>query len=247
MTEWPESEREPGADGGAGDIQPESDQLDADGGALSSESRAFLEAVRRVAGFRVSPREAAAAAEAVTAAGETPSPERVAGVVAAGRGERSQRQRRHADLWRALGAQLAVRGQPADPDAQRAFVGAARAAARRDVNDALVLRVAVEVAAAEAPLTPRLVGAVTRRVVSRGGRRLDEDDLAEVTREAIPAVLEALAQAEPDEEEPEVVQEPARPQRGWWRPRPVSPPRPQVRRKRRAKPAGRARKRKGQG
>ncbi|HUZ03352.1 MAG TPA: hypothetical protein VMU89_23660 [Thermomicrobiaceae bacterium] len=209
-----------------------------------SEDRAFLEAVRGAAGWRVSPREAAAAIEAVTAAGEEPSVERVAAVASAVRGERSQRQRRHADLWRALGAQLAIHGVAAHPEAQRAFISESRAAARREVSDALLLRVAIEVGAAEATLTARMVGAVTRRVVSRGGRHLGDDELAETVREVLPLALEALAaEPEPEPEEPAADRESQVPERGWWRPRPSSPPRPKVRRKRRAKPAGRSRKR----
>ena len=234
-----EDAREPVDDGGgaAEEASPEAESMEPG-------SRGFLDAVRGLAGWRVSPREAAAAIEAVTAVGEEPSAARVAALVSAVRGERTQRQRRHADLWRALGVQLAIHGAAADPDAQRAFVGAARAAARREVSDALLLRVAVEVGAAEPALTPRLVGAVTRRVVSRGGRHLDEDELAVAVREVLPLALEALA-AEP-EEEPEPAAEDRGshvPERGWWRPRPTSPPKPKVRRKRRAKPAGRSRKR----
>ncbi|HET9017194.1 MAG TPA: hypothetical protein VFN57_16440 [Thermomicrobiaceae bacterium] len=239
---WDETRRAEGEE-----VPPEVDGDETDTGLPGIPGgRAFLDAVRREAGWRVSPREAAAAIEAVTAAGEEPNPARVAAVAAAVRGDRSQRQRRHADLWRALGAQLAIHEQPAGPEAQRAFVGAARAAARREVSDALLLRVAVEVGAAEAALTPRLVGAVTRRVVSRGGRHLEEDELAETVREVIPLALAALAE-EPAEETAEADEESDRPpERGWWRPRPrpSAPARPQVRRKRRAKPAGRSRPRK---
>lgn len=155
------------------------------------ESRAFLDAVRRAAGWRVSPREVATAVEAIADAGQTPTPELVARVAAAGRGERSQRQRRHADLWRRLGAQLAVRGLESDPEAQRAFVGRARAIAKVS-SDALVLQVALQVAANDGPLNPRVVGQVTEWLVNHAGLPLSE----EAIRENVPQALEAIMEAQ---------------------------------------------------
>lgn len=159
------------------------------GGEDVAVGREFLEAVRRAAGFRVSPRQLEAALEALASAGEEATPERAAELVVAARGERSRRQRRHADLWRVLGAQLAVRGAPGVPEAQREFIARARAVAGRpDLTDELVLRVAVEIAGMEAPLEPRLVGEVVRWLMRHRRGALAEEEIAGVVAEAIAAV-----------------------------------------------------------
>ncbi|MDI3341263.1 MAG: hypothetical protein QJR03_12110 [Sphaerobacter sp.] len=153
-------------------------------------SRAFLDAVRRAAGWRVSPREVAAALAAIESAGQEPTPERVARIAAATRGERSQRQRRHPDLWRRLGAQLALHGQPSDPEAQRAFIGRVRAIAGIR-SDALALRVALAVADHGGPLDARSVGEITRWLL----RRVGEVPADEAIAEAVPAAIQAIQES----------------------------------------------------
>lgn len=180
--------------------------------------RAFLDAVRRAAGWRVSPRQVAAAIEAIETVGDEPTPERVARVVAAGRGERSQRQRRHADLWRLLGAQLAVHGQPSDPEAQRDFVGRARAVAGEG-SDALVMRVALAVAANQGPMNPRSVGEITRWLLTHEGETLSD----EVIAARVPEAIEALERdrAEPSRRRDRAPRSTGRP---GGRPAPRRPP-----------------------
>jgi len=187
VSQEPEQERSEAGQPVPPDESPTAENVD-------PSSRAFLDAVRRAAGWRVSPREVAAAVEAIETSGGTPTPERVARVAAASRGERSQRQRRHADLWRLLGAQLAVHGKPSDPEAQRAFVGRARAAAGEG-SDALILRVALEVAANQGPLDPRSVGEITRWLLANTGDDLSDETLTARVPEAIAALERARAEA----------------------------------------------------
>lgn len=76
----------------------------------------FIRAVRAEAGFRVSPREIAVAAEQLVAGRRPLTVKSVAELVAAGRGTRSERQQRHADDWRAFGALLLVRNLDGSPE-----------------------------------------------------------------------------------------------------------------------------------
>lgn len=164
----------------------------------------LLAAVRRAAGWRVSPRQLAAAMDATSGIEGEPSPERLAELIDAMRGDRSQRQSRHAELWRALGAELAVRGQPSDPAAQRAFIGEARARAGHWAGDGLLLRIALQVAASgvtdepEAepfePIEPRQVALVARGLRRRFGRRLDQLDLRDDDGPFADALMETVEQ-----------------------------------------------------
>lgn len=150
-----------------------------------SGDRPFLAAVRRAAGWRVSPRQLAAALEAIADSAEEATPARVAEVASAARGEPSARQRRHGDLWRTLGAQLIVQGRPGDPAAQSAFIGAARTAARRNVSDLLLINVALELATEGRPLDPALVGSVARIVRARLGPGASPDEIARAVPDAM--------------------------------------------------------------
>lgn len=147
--------------------------------------RPFLAAVRRAAGWRVSPRQLAAALEAIAESDEEATPERVAEVASAARGEPSARQRRHGELWRTLGAQLIVQGHPGDPAAQLAFVGAARSAARRNVSDLLLITTAIELAAEGRRIDPPLVGSVARILRARLGPEASPDEIAQALPEAM--------------------------------------------------------------
>ncbi len=155
----------------------------------------FLESVRRAAGWRVSPRQLEAAVEALVDAGQEPTAGRVAEVVTSMAGERSQRQRRHPELWRLLGAQLAAQEKPATPEAQREFIREARSVAGKTVNDRILLLVAIQVAANETPLEPRLVGATARWLLRNLGEPLSEEAIVDEVPDAIAAVLEAREQA----------------------------------------------------
>jgi len=151
------------------------------------EEAELLAAVRKAAGWRVSPRQLEAAQAAASSLEDGSSPERLAELVEAMRGDRSRRQSRHAELWRALGAELAVRGQPSDPASQRAFIGEARARAGRWAGDALLLRISLELAATDSdrqtgndptePLEPRQVALVARWLRRRFGHRLGQLDM----------------------------------------------------------------------
>lgn len=155
----------------------------------------FLESVRRAAGWRVSPRQLEAAVEALVDSGQEPTAGRVAEVVTSMAGERSQRQRRHPEIWRLLGAQLAAQGKSATPEAQRDFIREARSVAGNKVNDRILLLVAIQVAANETPLEPRLVGEIARWLLRNLGEPLSEEAIADEVPDAIAAVLEAREQA----------------------------------------------------
>lgn len=155
----------------------------------------FLESVRRAAGWRVSPRQLEAAVEALVDAGQEPTVKRVAEVVTSTVGQRSQRQRRHPELWRLFGAQLAAQGKPATPEAQRDFIREARSVAGKNVNDRILLLVAIQVAANENLLEPRLVGEVSRWLLRSHGEPLSEEAIVDAVPGAIVAVLEAREQA----------------------------------------------------
>lgn len=158
-------------------------------------SKEFLQAVRSAAGWRVSPRQVATALEALDETGDDLTPARVAEVASASRGDRSQRQRRHADLWRALGAQLVVRERSGDPEAQRAFVREAREAAGRSPSDALILQIALEVAASGDALDPELVGALSRWIRRNQGPSPSGEEIAEALPQAMEAALDAREQS----------------------------------------------------
>ncbi|WP_040667891.1 hypothetical protein, partial [Nitrolancea hollandica] len=128
-------------------------------------------------------------------AGQEPTATRVAEVVTSMAGERSQRQRRHPELWRLLGAQLAAQEKPATPEAQREFIREARLAAGKTVNDRILLLVAIQVAANETPLEPRLVGETARWLLRKHGEPLSEEAVVDEVPDAIAAVLEAREQS----------------------------------------------------
>lgn len=159
-------------------------------------SRELLDAVRREAGFRVSPRQLTAALDALADADIEPTVERLVTVIQAAQGERSARQRRHADLWRALGAQLALRGAPADPSAQQAFIGRAKAVARREVSDQVLLRVALAVAAEDIPFEARTVGEVTRWILDHHGADVSDSVILEAVPDALKAVTDERSRPE---------------------------------------------------
>ena len=126
----------------------------------------FVANVRSAAGFRVSPREVVVAVEQMAAAREPISVESVAQMVTTLRGDRSTRQQRHADAWRTLGAQLAIRDQDGSPEGQRAFIGIAHAIAGRRATDALLLQIALTLAEQGQRLDAETVGKVGKRLAS---------------------------------------------------------------------------------
>ncbi len=155
----------------------------------------FLETVRRAAGWRVSPRQLEAAVEALVDAGQEPTVGRVAEVVTSTAGQRSQRQRRHPELWRLFGAQLAAQGKPATPEDQRDFIRQARSSAGNKVNDRILLLVAIQVAANETPMEARLVGEAARWLLRNQVGPFSEEAIVDEVPAAIAAVLEAREQA----------------------------------------------------
>jgi hypothetical protein len=148
-------------------------------------TREYLKAVRRAAGFRVSPRQVAAALEALPD-DEEPAPMDVAAIISASKGDVSQRQRRHGDYWLVLGARLTVQGDDGSPAGQRAFIGAARAAARRNVSDLLLLQVAAGIAEMDRKLHAEVVGRVSRWISWQHGNELTSDEIVAL----LPAALQ---------------------------------------------------------
>lgn len=137
----------------------------------------FIADVRAAAGFRVSPREVVAAVEQMAGMRQAVTVEMVAAMVATLRGERSARQQRHADAWRRLGAQLAMRGQDGSPEGQRAFIGSARALAGPGAADGLLLRIALSLAGQGQRLDPETVGKVGKRLAASAAD-IDPDHVA---------------------------------------------------------------------
>jgi hypothetical protein len=151
----------------------------------------FITDVRAAAGFRASPREVAVAAEQMAAMHEPVTVETVAEMVATLRGDRSTRQQRHADAWRTLGVQLAMRGQDGSPEGQRAFIGTAHALAGRDATDGLLLQIALLLADQGQRLDAETVGRVGKRLAASAAdiapeqlAGLVERELRALTREA---------------------------------------------------------------
>jgi len=158
--------------------------------ALVPGSPEFLRAVRKAAGWRVSPRHVDPVIVALHQAGKPITVERVADLVNALRGERSHRQRRNTDLWQMLGAHLALQGQPAHPEAQRALLGRIKRLVAADLPDSVLLTVAVHVAAAGHRLEAHLVAHVVRWLLEHyGSAELDSEQLERVLPQAIHAAL----------------------------------------------------------
>lgn len=135
----------------------------------------FVKEVRGSAGFRVSPRQIEAALEGLGTTGEQVSAARVAEIVTALRGDRSQRQRRNVADWQTLGATLESRGQDGSVAGQRAFVDAARRVAGPKADDSLILEVALAATDQSHGLDARLVGQVSKRIANRGRIYTAED------------------------------------------------------------------------
>lgn len=174
-----------------GERQPNGD---VQGPESSDEYRELLTAVRKAAGWRVAPRQLDVALQALEEIEEAPSVERVAEVVDAIRGERSQRQRRNADLWRLLGAQLAVRGKYSGPDAQQRFIGRAKALASESVPDGDLLMVATALGSANHPLTPEMTADVTTWLSQQVGGGIDENTLEDRLDQAVEVSMAARAE-----------------------------------------------------
>ncbi|MCX2727895.1 hypothetical protein OO015_10385 [Thermomicrobium sp. 4228-Ro] len=151
--------------------------------------REFLKAVRRVAGFRVAPRQIAPVLSALETRGQAITPENVAQIVTMiERGERSARQRRNADLWRQLGTYLALEGKPPHPEAQRALIGRVRRILGERHPDRVLLAVAVALGAAGYPIEARTIADAIRWLESRLGPVLTAETVEPYLREAIEAV-----------------------------------------------------------
>jgi hypothetical protein len=170
------------------------DTVEIDGEELPIDSREVLQRVREAAGWRVSPRHIEAAAQAFAEIDETPSVARLAQVVSAFHGERSQRQRRNADLWRLFGAQLAVRGKPCTPEAQQEFIGRAKARTDARVSDGDLLLVATSLGSANHPLTPEVTADVTTWLSEQFGTEFESDAVEERLDQAVEAAMAARAE-----------------------------------------------------
>jgi hypothetical protein len=158
------------------------------------EMRIILADVRKAAGWRVSPRHLDVAMVALDEVGEDPTTERIAAIVTAFHGEGSKRQKRNADLWRMLGAQLAVRGKPAAPDAQLAFIGRAKALSEEDASDSDLLLVATALGSANHPLTPEMTADATTWIIDTLGPDFDPEALEDRLDQAVEAAMAARAE-----------------------------------------------------
>jgi hypothetical protein len=160
----------------------------------SDDYRALLKSVRSAAGWRVSPRHLDVALQALIEVGEDFTVERIAEIVSALRGDRSQRQRRNPDLWRLLGAQLAVRGKYGGPDAQQKFIGRAKALAGDGINDSDLLLVATALGSANHALTPEITADATTWLVEQFGDEFSEAIIEDHLGQAVEAAVAARAE-----------------------------------------------------
>jgi hypothetical protein len=151
--------------------------------------RTLLTDVRKAAGWRVSPRHIDVTLQALEEVGEEPGVERIAGIVSAFHGQGSNRQKRNADLWRLLGAQLAVRGKSSNPEAQLAFIGRAKALADENVADSDLLLVATALGSANHPLTPEMTADATVWVIDMLGADFSPEDLDARLDRAVEAAM----------------------------------------------------------
>ncbi|CAN5194507.1 hypothetical protein BH23CHL1_BH23CHL1_10640 [soil metagenome] len=124
----------------------------------------FVKDVRAVAGFRASPRQITAALDGLSDSGESIDVASVAAVVGKSRGDRSQRQRRNAREWNALGAALTLQGLDGTPEGQREFLGITRQVAGSHANDSLLLQLSLILAGDGIELSPRTVGLIGKRL-----------------------------------------------------------------------------------
>ncbi|HMM43019.1 MAG TPA: hypothetical protein PKA95_14055 [Thermomicrobiales bacterium] len=150
----------------------------------------FVAAVRQAAGYRANPREIAVALARLHQAGREVSPDAVAGLLTATRGERSQRQQRHADDWRALGATMSLKGLDGSPEGQRALIGAARAVAGPRATDALLLQIALALGTLNAPFDAATIGGIARRL-ARSAPDLSPADMPALVRRELGALRRA--------------------------------------------------------
>ncbi len=126
----------------------------------------FVKEVRAAAGFRASPRQITAALDGLSDAGEPIDVDSVAGVVVRSQGDRSQRQRRNAREWNALGAALTLQGLDGTPEGQREFLGITRQVAGSHANDALLLQISLVLAGEGIELSSRTVGLIGKRLAT---------------------------------------------------------------------------------
>jgi hypothetical protein len=158
------------------------------------DDRQMLVDVRKAAGWRVSPRHIDVAMIALDEIGEEPTVSRIAEIVTAFHGDGSKRQKRNADLWRLLGAQLVARGKNGDPDAQLAFIGRAKALADENVSDSDLLLVATALAGANHPLTPEMTADATVWIIDALGPEFDAEQLDDRLDSAVEAAIAERAE-----------------------------------------------------
>lgn len=138
----------------------------------------FVAQVRAAAGFRASPRQIGSALQALSDSGQEIAVATTAHLVRASRGTKSERQRRNAGAWQALGAALAVQGQDGSPEGQREFIAIARQVAGPHATDVLLLQVGLVLAGETSRLDPQSVGLVGKRL-AKSARDLSEEQLNE--------------------------------------------------------------------
>lgn len=150
----------------------------------------FVAGVREAAGYRVNPREITVALTQLRQAGREVSPDAVAELLTATRGERSQRQQRHADDWRALGATMSLKGLDGSPEGQRALIGSARAVAGPRATDVLLLQIALALGTLNAPFDAATIGGIAKRL-ARSAPDLSPADMPAVVRRELGALRRA--------------------------------------------------------
>lgn len=139
----------------------------------------FMREVRAEAGFRASPRQVSSALEGLSATSKEITAGTVAEVVKASRGDRSQRQRRNAEEWQALGTALTIQGQDGSPEGQREFIGVARQVAGPHATDNLLLQVSLILAGQKTRLNPQSVGLVSKRL-AKSAQDLTPEQLSDM-------------------------------------------------------------------
>lgn len=151
----------------------------------------FVAAVRAAAGYRVNPREIDVAIAHLQSAGMDIDAAAVAELAGATRGDRSQRQQRNSDEWRALGATMSLKGLDGSPAGQRALIGAARGVAGPRATDILLLRVALALGSLNAPFDAATIGGIANRL-ARSAPDLTPDDISALVRRELGAMRRAL-------------------------------------------------------
>ncbi len=175
---------------------------------------ALVQEVREVAGKRISPRQIEIVGQALEDAGFEVSAESVSEVIELTDGDLSKRQRRNSQMWRRLGADLAIRGQDGTPEGQRLFLGQARRASGPKPSDQLLLALSLALAiSSDDLLNPNFAGSIARQHAHHTEIPSDQELL-----KIVAAAREQRQQKYQDRRKRERYQRQFNPGRRRWRP-----------------------------